>query len=148
MGLLAVTGLGILTVALVATAQGNSEKVGLANSTPGPEELNFRLTASFNLTAISNYQTFRALREAGLLTPTVDYSKLSPPELSRIGQLTYQTAQCNIKGNITLDTPPLKRYHIKIQNYYDSVVIEPEQGERWFCTEEDAVNNGWQKSRE
>jgi hypothetical protein len=54
---------------------------------------------------------------------------------------------CLIKGNISSDTKE-KIYHIPGQKFYTSTVIDPEQGERWFCTENEAIANGWRKSRE
>jgi hypothetical protein len=29
---------------------------------------------------------------------------------------------------------------------YESTVIDPQSGEKWFCTESEAINNGWQKA--
>ncbi len=138
----------ILTFILVGKAQGEPARSEHSDPTLSISGESFNLTAHANLTAISNYQTFGASGEQRQLTPTISFTTLSAEELSRIGQLTYQTFGCTIKGNITLDDPPLYRYHIRSQNYYSTVVIEPERGERWFCTEADAVKNGWSKSRE
>jgi hypothetical protein len=32
-------------------------------------------------------------------------------------------------------------------DYYDKTEISSEKGERWFCTEEEAAENGWRKSK-
>lgn len=53
---------------------------------------------------------------------------------------------CVIKGNINLKTGE-RVYHVPGQKYYDGVTIEPESGERWFCTESEAEANGWRRSR-
>ncbi|MGC8786670.1 MAG: thermonuclease family protein [Anaerolineae bacterium] len=53
---------------------------------------------------------------------------------------------CVIKGNISSSTGE-KIYHMPGQRYYDQTTIEPEKGERWFCTEEEAIANGWRKSK-
>lgn len=52
---------------------------------------------------------------------------------------------CNIKGNISIDSGE-KIYHVPGQEYYAQTKISPEYGERWFCTEAEAIMNGWRKS--
>ncbi|MBN1439376.1 MAG: thermonuclease family protein [Anaerolineales bacterium] len=52
---------------------------------------------------------------------------------------------CVIKGNISADGE--KIYHMPGQKYYEKTVIEPEKGERWFCTEAEAVAAGWRRSK-
>jgi micrococcal nuclease len=54
-------------------------------------------------------------------------------------------AGCRIKGNISSDGD--KVYHVPGQKYYEQTVIEPEKGERWFCSEEEAVAAGWRRSK-
>ena len=58
-----------------------------------------------------------------------------------------QTAkqQCNIKGNI--NKKGQKIYHMPGQQYYNDTVIKESDGERWFCTEQEAINAGWRKSK-
>ena len=53
---------------------------------------------------------------------------------------------CMIKGNISFSTGE-KIYHMPKQEYYDKTVIDESNGERWFCTEEDAQKAGWRKSK-
>jgi len=52
---------------------------------------------------------------------------------------------CQIKGNIS--TSSEKIYHMPGQKYYDKTQINESKGERWFCTEEEAVAAGWRKSK-
>jgi len=54
-------------------------------------------------------------------------------------------AECNIKGNISHNTGN-KIYHIPGMEDYESTVIDPAKGERWFCSEQDAIANGWSKA--
>jgi len=51
-----------------------------------------------------------------------------------------------IKGNISLRTGE-KIYHVPGGEYYDQTVIDEVKGERWFCTEAEAVVAGWRKSK-
>lgn len=50
---------------------------------------------------------------------------------------------CEIKGNFRKE----KIYHLPGQRWYDETRIDPESGERWFCTESEAVENGWRKAK-
>lgn len=59
---------------------------------------------------------------------------------------TTQIAGCNIKGNISTNTGE-KIYHLPGMEYYTRTKISPEDGERWFCTEAEAVANGWRKAK-
>jgi hypothetical protein len=56
-----------------------------------------------------------------------------------------QQHPCLIKGNISsrgerICHPPGCRY-------YNATVIEPQRGERWFCTEAEAVAAGWRRTK-
>lgn len=53
---------------------------------------------------------------------------------------------CHIKGNISLNTGE-QIYHVPGQSYYDETVISTSKGERWFCSEDEARQAGWRKSR-
>ena len=52
---------------------------------------------------------------------------------------------CTIKGNISIDTGN-KVYHLPNMEDYESTVINPASGEKWFCTESEAKANGWRKA--
>ncbi|RAZ92404.1 thermonuclease family protein [Mesorhizobium hawassense] len=54
-------------------------------------------------------------------------------------------AGCNIKGNISAEGERI--YHVPGQNYYSVTIINPPKGERWFCSEAEAVAAGWRRSR-
>lgn len=52
--------------------------------------------------------------------------------------------QCLIKGNISSSGE--KIYHVPGGAFYDKTHIDESQGERWFCSEQDAQASGWRKS--
>ncbi len=52
---------------------------------------------------------------------------------------------CDIKGNISFEGD--KIYHIKGSADYGDVQITTSKGERWFCTLEEAIANGWRPAR-
>jgi hypothetical protein len=60
---------------------------------------------------------------------------------------TFHFSGCDIKGNVSVDTGN-KIYHIPGQKWYEQTKIDPNYGEKWFCTEEDAQAAGWRKSYE
>jgi endonuclease YncB( thermonuclease family) len=50
-----------------------------------------------------------------------------------------------VKGNISADGDRI--YHVPGSSAYAATVIDESKGERWFCTEEDALRNGWRAPR-
>ena len=52
---------------------------------------------------------------------------------------------CNIKGNISWINNE-KIYHIPGMKDYEITKISPEKGEKWFCTESEAIASGWKKA--
>lgn len=50
---------------------------------------------------------------------------------------------CDIKGNISYSSGE-KLYHLPSDRDYAEVIISKEDGERWFCSETEAINAGWQ----
>jgi hypothetical protein len=52
---------------------------------------------------------------------------------------------CVIKGNISISTGR-KLYHLPGMKDYGSTIIDQVKGERWFCTEPEAIANGWSKA--
>jgi endonuclease YncB( thermonuclease family) len=67
------------------------------------------------------------------------------PSLSPRPQVQDRRAECLIKGNI--NSTGERIYHVPGQRYYDNTQINESKGERWFCTEQEAVAGGWRKSR-
>jgi len=53
---------------------------------------------------------------------------------------------CAIKGNISSSSGE-RIYHVPGQRYYDKTIINWSKGERWFCTEQEAVRAGWRKAK-
>ena len=68
------------------------------------------------------------------------------PTTTIAGACDYsESAQPMIKGNISADGE--KIYHVPGGAFYEQTVIDEKAGERWFCTEAEAVAAGWRKSR-
>jgi len=52
---------------------------------------------------------------------------------------------CVIKGNISIETGN-KLYHLPGMEDYESTVIDSASEERWFCTESEAIADGWRRA--
>ena len=62
--------------------------------------------------------------------------------LKRRSELRKEGVQ--IKGNITRDGQ--KVYYTPSNPYYDMVKIDKKKGEKWFLTEQEAIDSGWHKA--
>ncbi len=66
---------------------------------------------------------------------------------TRPGSIVLPVASpgCVIKGNISYSSGE-RIYHMPGQHWYEDTIIDPQKGERWFCTEADARAAGWRKA--
>lgn len=105
-----------------------------------------------------------AMIKAGLARAFVKYSNAFVTEeraaqVARIGiwsgeniapwefrQARWSTAEntapagCAIKGNVSAKG---RIYHVPWSTWYDRVKVDEARGERWFCSEDEAINAGW-----
>ena len=52
---------------------------------------------------------------------------------------------CVIKGNVAASGERI--YHVPGGEYYAVTRVSPAKGERWFCSEAEAVAAGWRRSK-
>jgi len=52
---------------------------------------------------------------------------------------------CNIKGNISVSSGN-KLYHVAGMEDYEGTIIDPSKGEKWFCSESEAIAAGWRRA--
>lgn len=74
--------------------------------------------------------------ESGAVT-FADAAKILPRDL-------WDSA-CQIKGNISVVSEE-RIFHVPGQEYYTPTRIDYLKGERWFCSEADAIAAGWRKA--
>jgi endonuclease YncB( thermonuclease family) len=55
-----------------------------------------------------------------------------------------QPTGCDIKGNISSNG---RIYHVSGQEHYGRTKINVSKGERWFCSEQEAVAAGWRRAK-
>lgn len=82
-------------------------------------------------------------------TPAVPAPKVVPPKPAPAPKPQPKPApkssKCLIKGNISSSQE--KIYHVPGGTYYNKTVIDTSKGERWFCSEAEAVRAGWRASK-
>jgi endonuclease YncB( thermonuclease family) len=59
-------------------------------------------------------------------------------------EAAQKTRTCVIKGNINREGARI--YHLPSQYFYRRIKIDEKKGERWFCTEQEALEAGWRRS--
>lgn len=87
-----------------------------------------------------------ALINAGKTQPPLPSpTPVIQPSLSPTSDKLGKKPGCEIKGNISNSGERI--YHMQGQRYYNKTVIDTSKGERWFCTEQEAINAGWRRSK-
>ncbi len=82
-----------------------------------------------------------ALALALELKPAVEFARNGFAAL----QISEAKPDCSIKGNISISSGK-ELYHLPGMEDYESTNIEAVHGERWFCTEAEAISKGWVKA--
>ena len=73
-----------------------------------------------------------------------DDNPIPPWDWPRGDRAATRKEGCVIKGNIS---PNGRIYHLPGQKGYEQTRISPSKGERWFCSEAEAREAGWRKSK-
>jgi cold shock CspA family protein len=78
----------------------------------------------------------------------IDHQRGNQPWSQSSCTKTPPRPECNIKGNVSqyYDNERMYIYHVPGGKYYAETVICPEEEERWFCSEAEAIAAGWRKS--
>ena len=61
-----------------------------------------------------------------------------------ISETMSSNTDCLIKGNISSSGERI--YHVPGGQYYNKTKITISKGEKWFCSENDALASGWRRS--
>lgn len=64
---------------------------------------------------------------------------------AEVPHVSNQHGVCSIKGNINAKGE--KIYHMLGCSFYEKTIVQEGSGERWFCTEAEAVSAGWRKAK-
>lgn len=88
---------------------------------------------------------FRATTIAAALFAVLLLARSSAATAETGTAAPVQIAACLIKGNISSSGERI--YHVPGQRYYARTIIDLRRGERWFCTEAEAIAAGWRRSK-
>ncbi len=103
-------------------------------------------TSQKSITPATTRSQTIASRPLPSLTPTRVASTATRLTIGSCPQgCTVPPTGCSIKGNISSSGE--KIYHVLGGASYNQTEIDPGKGERWFCTETEAVASGWRKSQ-
>lgn len=88
---------------------------------------------------------------AGSFTPPWDWRRgergtaAAEPTAPATSRPSAASGDCKIKGNISAKGE--KIYHLPSSRSYDRTVLNEAAGERWFCSESEAIAAGWRAPR-
>jgi LysM repeat protein len=122
-----------------------------ATATPAPSETLVPANSEIVTYTVKRGDTLsRIARQFNVTVPALQAANKLAGTTIYVGQVliipsTEPPKDCVIKGNISVVTGE-KIYHVPGGAFYEVTVIRPEYGERWFCTEDEAVAAGWRKS--
>jgi cold shock CspA family protein len=80
-----------------------------------------------------------------ILTVIVTVGSRFTPSRSPSPIAAVTKPNCHVKGNISVSSGN-KIYHLPGMEDYESTVIDEGGGERWFCSESEAIAAGWKKA--
>lgn len=92
----------------------------------------------------SNYVLGASTTPAATFTyasATADSSARATP----FGSSEMGSPPCLIKGNISTNGERI--FHLPTCGSYEKTTINETYGERWFCTEKEAIDSGWRKAK-
>jgi hypothetical protein len=120
-----------------------------SGSLPGPLQASLPGPAAANPNNSSTTQgaaplTYAAAAAKGLQQGQQQPAAAAAPPLGAVGVGSQQQLQCSgplIKGNI--NAKGQKIYHTTASGSYARVEIDEKAGERYFCTEQEALAAGW-----
>ena len=104
-------------------------------------------------TEFKNAQKEAQANDSGLWSPDTcngDTTKpastgsIIPTTTTQTNNTTGTTNSCTIKGNISSSGE--KIYHMVGCGSYNKTVIDESKGEKYFCSEQEALNAGWRKA--
>ena len=116
---------------------------GFAHASSYPPDVKYQ--SKFNETEKSAQAENLGLWVGCPLPGTTTRTEINASGETQLGPvITSPNSGCQIKGNISGSG---KIYHLPGCGSYDKTAIDETSGERWFCTEDEAVKAGWRKAK-
>jgi len=107
--------------------------------------LDFRRYSSAYIPQEKAAKADRAGMWSGTFVPPWEWRHGARDTAARPSDQPAGPAGCNIKGNVNRRGERI--YHLPGSRDYGRVIISTAKGERWFCTEAEAVKAGWRPRR-
>ncbi len=110
------------------------------------EDINCYMVESGNAWAFVKYSQRYVVQEAKARAAKIGIWQGAAQPAWEFRHAGWQVAEagapegCAIKGNISKNG---RIYHMPWQVWYANVKIDPDRGERWFCSEAEAIGAGW-----
>jgi hypothetical protein len=82
---------------------------------------------------------------AGAASPAPTLPPLPPVAAGCPAGCVERPAGCDIKGNV--NDKGERIYHVPGGQFYDKTIIDPREGDRWFCSPAEAEANGFRRSK-
>ena len=98
--------------------------------------LGMGLAISLSLSGIFSRSRFSSNSKQAATSPETLVNSQNAPTASQ---------NCDIKGNISVSTGS-KLYHLPNMEDYATTNIDASKGEKWFCSESEAIASGWRKA--
>lgn len=119
-------------------------KEGFANATSYPPDIKYQ--DQFRESESQARSQNKGLWNACSSPTPIPTKKPENTNSQPAGVSSQNNSECNIKGNISYSTGE-KIYHVPGQRDYEKTVIDSSKGERYFCSESEAVSAGWRKAK-
>ena len=110
------------------------------------EDINRFMVESGNAWAYIKYSTKYSTAEAGARALKIGIWQGETQPAWEFRKTQWQVAEvaapagCAIKGNVSKQG---RIYHVPWSAWYDKVKVDEARGERWFCSEDEAMQAGW-----
>ena len=131
---------------LICTVYVNGEDVALAQLDAGLAWWYRRYANEQPPSLRGEYESAEDHAAADKLGLWQDENPIPPWVWRKTGEQAGAPEGCAIKGNINRKGE--KIYHVPGRRSYGATKIDESKGERWFCTEEQALSAGWRAPRQ
>jgi hypothetical protein len=130
---------------LERTAQGLAQVLAMVLAMGGAAQADSPGTAASLNDGVELAQASQDTPALGQGEPSVDCSACTRRHKARLKRRKLDD-DCRIKGEI--GDAGERIYHLPGDSRYERTDIDPDEGERWFCTEAEAQAAGWKAGRE
>lgn len=127
----------------------NASIQGVASRSVNKDQLQHRSTKTKSKSTLQIFSSVFGLVAFGVLAISSNRSSFNNATPQKLANPTAAKSSvdtgCNIKGNISVSSGD-KFYHLQGMPEYEITQIDISKGERYFCSESEAIASGWRKA--